>query len=64
MMQTLNVPYPTEPKAGWTRGVAIEGEPIDEAIVDLGENTIEEPVLSTDDGLSDEELYPSDLSFS
>ena len=56
MMQTLDVPYPTEPKAQWSR-TAIAGEEVQEPVDDLGGNDSEQNVVTTDEELTDEELY-------
>ena len=59
MMKTLNVPYPTEPKAAWKPGTAIQGEEGQELVDDLGGNDLEVDVKTTDEELTDDELYKS-----
>jgi hypothetical protein len=57
MMQTLEVPYPPEPAAGWTAAVAIAGEVGEEPVDDWDTNNQVVVELSSDsESLSDEEL--------
>lgn len=56
MMQEFNVPYPEKPPASWDPKAAVEGEE-EELAIEGDENAVTADFTTTEELLSDEELY-------